>query len=90
MAQGLETRRHEDAKARRFFKTKLLINGKCFQPFELIEPIEPFEWVENLQPLQPLKHHKPLKLLKPRLLYLPSFPNKTLPTNNRQMLQINL
>ena len=40
------TRRHEDAKARRhkvFYKTKLLINGICFQPFERIERIEPLE-----------------------------------------------
>jgi hypothetical protein len=41
--QGLK---HKGTKAQRhkvFCNTKLLINGKCFQPFELIEHIEPFE-----------------------------------------------
>ena len=41
--KGIKTRRHEDAKARSFLKTKLLNVGKWFQPFEPIEPIEPFE-----------------------------------------------
>ena len=37
----VETRRHEDSKARSFFKTNLLIIG-CFQPFKPIEPLELF------------------------------------------------
>jgi hypothetical protein len=37
-------RKDFETHCRRFFhKTKLLIIGKCFQPFELIEPIEPLE-----------------------------------------------
>ena len=34
----------------------MLVIGKCFQPFELIERIEPLEL------LKPLKLHKPLNL----------------------------
>ena len=48
--EGVETRRHEDTKAQSFFKTKLLINGICFQPFERIELIEPFERFLNTTP----------------------------------------
>ena len=37
-------RKDFETHCRKFFhKTKLLIIGKCFQPFELIEPIEPLE-----------------------------------------------
>jgi hypothetical protein len=58
-----------DTKAQRrkgakfFLKTKMLMNGKCFQPlepFERIELIEPFIRVEYFQPLQPQKPPKPL------------------------------
>jgi hypothetical protein len=41
--QGRKEFEKEDAKARFFFKTKLLINGKFFQPFEPIERFEPFK-----------------------------------------------
>ena len=37
----IKAQRREDTKI--FSKRKLLINGKCFQPFEHIERIEPFE-----------------------------------------------
>jgi hypothetical protein len=36
-----KSQRHKGTKF--FCKTKMLIIGKCFQPFERIEPIEPFE-----------------------------------------------
>ena len=39
-----------------------ILIGKCFQPFELIEP---FERIEHHKPLQPLKPLKPLKPLYP-------------------------
>jgi len=71
--KGAEHLKHKGTKAQRhkvFYKTKMLINGKCFQPFEHIEPVERIE---------PLKHHKPLKPPKPLLPYLPFFPNKTSP-----------
>ena len=39
-----KARRRKDTKTRSYFyKTKMLINGKCFQPFERIERIEPLE-----------------------------------------------
>ncbi len=46
------------------------IDGKCAQPFELIEHIEPnlpnfFVRVEDFQPLQPHKPQKPQKPQKP-------------------------
>ena len=55
--EGAKGLKHEGTKARRheersyFYKTKMLITGIYFQPFERIEP---FELIE------PLKHHKPL------------------------------
>jgi len=59
---GSKTRRHEDTKF--FYKTKLLIFGKYFQPFELIEHIEPFEQIQPHKPL-PLppnrKHPRQIK-----------------------------
>jgi hypothetical protein len=49
-----------------FYKTKSLINGKYFQPFEPIELIEPFEPVfQNGKHFQPHKPHKRLKPLEP-------------------------
>ena len=38
----VETQRHEDAKTRSFFKRKVANKGKCFQPFERIEPLKQF------------------------------------------------
>ena len=55
-----------DTKAQRhevFYKTKMLINGKCFQPFELIELIE------RIEPLKPNKPHKPLQPLPTSTCY---------------------
>jgi hypothetical protein len=42
------TQRHGGAKTQSFF-TRLLLNGKCFQPFEIIELFE------SIGPLKPLK-----------------------------------
>jgi hypothetical protein len=49
---------HEVTKAQRheiFCKTNMLIIGKCFQPFELIELIEP---LEHYNPIKPAKRIK--------------------------------
>jgi hypothetical protein len=43
-----KSQRHEGTKF--FCKTNMLIIGKCFQPFELIELIEPLEHYNPIKP----------------------------------------
>ena len=50
-----EVLKHEHKDTNFFYKTKLLIIGKYFHPFEHIEPFE------QIQPQKPHKPHKPLK-----------------------------
>ena len=64
--KAFETRRRKDTKF--FFKTKLLIIGKYFQPFERIELIEPFEQIQPLKPLERVENIQPLQPHKPLLL----------------------
>ena len=54
-----------------------ILIGKCFQPFELIEPFERIEHHKPLQPHKPHKPHKPLKPLKP--LYPSHIPHNLFP-----------
>jgi len=55
------------------FRTKFLINGKCFQPQKPLKPLKP---QKPQKPLKPQKPQKPLKPQKPQKPQKPLKPQK--------------